>query len=247
MKPFEYRSVFSPTDVIEEYTRPARIRENGRTVVKPALSEVEEVDVPVVGTLEAFNSDGLRTLLVTSKAANVCEKTLRYPGHAALMRAFRDAGFFGDAPVEAGGVRVVPRALTEKLVFASWNRPPEEEEFTVLSVTCRGTRRGRTEVRTLRPLRPDGPEDRRDVDGADDRASPACSPPRCCPTGPGAGPASTRRRSSGGSRPSGTGCSPASRRAASSFTESASRRTVEGGCGTRWERGSREGSGRASA
>ena len=147
LKPFEYRSVFSPTDVIEEYTRPARIRENGRTVVKPALSEVEEVDLPVVGTLEAFNSDGLRTLLVTSKAANVCEKTLRYPGHAALMRAFRDTGFFGDAPVDAGGVRVVPRALTESLFFASWHRPDGEEEFTVLTVTCRGRRSGRTEVR----------------------------------------------------------------------------------------------------
>lgn len=147
VKPFEYRSVFSPTDVLEEYTRPARIRENGRTIVKPALSEVEEVDIPLVGTLEAFNSDGLRTLLVTSRAANVCEKTLRYPGHAALMCAFRDTGFFGDAPVDAGGVRVAPRALTEKLFFASWMRPPGEEEFTVLSVTCRGTRRGRTEVR----------------------------------------------------------------------------------------------------
>jgi lysine 6-dehydrogenase len=147
VKPFEYRSVFSPTDVLEEYTRPARIRENGRTVVRPALSEVEEVDVPPVGTLEAFNSDGLRTLLVTSKAASVCEKTLRYPGHAALMRAFRETGFFGDAPVDAGGVRVVPRALTEALFFSAWRRPPEEEEFTVLSVTCRGTRRGRTEVR----------------------------------------------------------------------------------------------------
>jgi saccharopine dehydrogenase-like NADP-dependent oxidoreductase len=147
VKPFEYRSVFSPTDVLEEYTRPARIRENGRTVVRPALSEVEEVDLPVVGTLEAFNSDGLRTLLVTSRAANVCEKTLRYPGHAALMRAFRDAGFFGDAPVDAGGASVVPRALTEALFVASWRRPPEEEEFTILSVTCRGTRRGRPEVR----------------------------------------------------------------------------------------------------
>jgi lysine 6-dehydrogenase len=147
VKPFEYRSVFSPTDVIEEYTRPARLRENGRTVVKPALSEVEEIDLPVVGTLEAFNSDGLRTLLVTSKAANLCEKTLRYPGHAALMRAFRDAGFFGGAPVDAGGVRVVPRALTETLFFDAWRRPAGEEEFTVLTVTCRGTRRGRTEVR----------------------------------------------------------------------------------------------------
>jgi len=148
VKPFEYRSVFSPTDVIEEYTRPARIREQGRTVVKPALSEPEEVELPVVGTLEAFNTDGLRTLLVTSRAANVCEKTLRYPGHAALMRAFRDSGFFGEAPIEAAGVRIAPRAVTEALLFAAWTRPPEDDEFTVLRVTCRGKRAGRAEVRT---------------------------------------------------------------------------------------------------
>jgi len=143
VKPFEYRVVFSGTDVIEEYTRPARIREHGRTVVKPALSEPEEIDVPVVGTLEGFNTDGLRTLLATAKAPNVSEKTLRYPGHAALMRAFRDAGFFSQEPVEAAGVRVVPRALTEMLLFSAWKRPEEEEEFTLLRVVCDGTKGGR--------------------------------------------------------------------------------------------------------
>lgn len=143
VKPFEYRVVFSGTDVIEEYTRPARIREHGRTVVKPALSEPEEIDVPVVGTLEGFNTDGLRTLLVTTKAPNVSEKTLRYPGHAALMRALRDAGFFSREPVEVAGVRVAPRALTEKLLFSAWKRPEEEEEFTLLRVVCEGTKGGR--------------------------------------------------------------------------------------------------------
>ena len=143
VKPFEYRVVFSGTDVIEEYTRPARIREHGRTVVKPALSEPEEIDVPVVGTLEGFNTDGLRTLLVTAKAPNVSEKTLRYPGHAALMRSLRDAGFFSDEPVDAAGVRVAPRALTERLLFSAWKRPEEEEEFTLLRVVCEGTKAGR--------------------------------------------------------------------------------------------------------
>ncbi|HQR67382.1 MAG TPA: saccharopine dehydrogenase C-terminal domain-containing protein, partial [Thermoanaerobaculia bacterium] len=127
VKPFEYRVVFSGTDVIEEYTRPARIRENGRTVVKPALSEPEEIDFPVVGTLEGFNTAGLRTLLVTTRARNRAEKTLRYPGHAALMRALRDAGFFSGEPAEAGGVRVAPRALTELLLFMALKRPQEWE------------------------------------------------------------------------------------------------------------------------
>ncbi len=36
--PFEYSAPFSPIDVIEEYTRPARLMENGKIVVKPPLS-----------------------------------------------------------------------------------------------------------------------------------------------------------------------------------------------------------------
>lgn len=147
-RPFEYRIVFSATDVIEEYTRPARIRENGRVVVRPALSEPEEISVAGIGTLEGFNTDGLRTLLTTSKAPNVREKTLRYPGHAALMRVFRDAGFFSESPVDAGGVRVAPRALSEKLLLDAWRRPEGEEEFTFLRVVCEGKAGGRRAMLT---------------------------------------------------------------------------------------------------
>jgi saccharopine dehydrogenase-like NADP-dependent oxidoreductase len=69
--PYEYRSVFSPTDVIEEYTRPARLVENGQIVVREALSEVELLDFPGVGTLEAFNTDGLRSVIATVKGRNM--------------------------------------------------------------------------------------------------------------------------------------------------------------------------------
>ncbi len=148
VKPWEYRIVFSGADVIEEYTREARIRENGRIVVRPALSELEEVEFAGVGTLEGFNTDGLRTLLVTSKARSISEKTLRYPGHAVLMRAFRDAGFFSPEPVEAAGVRIAPRALTERLLFSAWKRPEGESEFTLLRVVCEGRKGGRRTVLT---------------------------------------------------------------------------------------------------
>lgn len=140
---WEYRSVFSPTDVIEEYTRPARVVENGRLVVKPALSEIDEIDAPGVGRLEAFLSDGLRTLLTTIKAKNLCEKTLRWPGHAERMRLLRDSGFFSSDPVRVGGVQVVPRALTEALLFETWRRPDGEEELTYLRVDATGTKAGK--------------------------------------------------------------------------------------------------------
>ncbi len=137
--PYEYRIVFSATDVIEEYTRPARLVEGGRIVVKPALSEVEPVDFPGLGTLEAFNTDGLRTLLETVTATNMREKTLRYPGHAERMRMLRETGFFDENPIEVRGTSIVPRALTERLLFRAWKRGESEEELTVLRVEVEGT------------------------------------------------------------------------------------------------------------
>ncbi len=140
--PYEYAIVFSATDVIEEYTRPARVVENGRLVVKPALSEVEHLDFEGIGTLEAFLTDGLRTVLSTIPARDMKEKTMRYPGHAELMRVFRETGFFGEKPVSVRGVPVSPRDLTERLLFAAWKLPEGVEELTVLRVVVEGTRAG---------------------------------------------------------------------------------------------------------
>jgi len=79
--PFEYQAVFSPVDVIEEYLRPARCVANGQLVTKPALSEPELIEFENLGTLEAFNTDGLRTMIDTLTVPEMIEKTLRYPGH----------------------------------------------------------------------------------------------------------------------------------------------------------------------
>ncbi|MCB0430813.1 MAG: saccharopine dehydrogenase NADP-binding domain-containing protein [Flavobacteriales bacterium] len=137
--PFEYKAPFSPVDVIEEYTRPARYVENGHVVVKPALSDVEHVSFPQVGTLESFNSDGLRTLITTmSHIPDMKEKTLRYPGHAEKMRVLRDAGFFSTDPIEVGGSRLAPLAFTSRILFDNWKLGTEEEEFTVMRVTISG-------------------------------------------------------------------------------------------------------------
>lgn len=141
--PFEFKAVFSPIDVIEEYTRPARFKRHGQPVTLPALSEVEPVDFPGVGTLEAFNTDGLRTLLRTIEAPSMVEKTLRYPGHADRMRMLRETGFFGTEPIEAGAVRVRPRDVTAKLLFSSWQLGPGEEDFTALRIVIEGEKDGR--------------------------------------------------------------------------------------------------------
>ncbi|MCH8966070.1 MAG: saccharopine dehydrogenase family protein [Planctomycetes bacterium] len=140
--PYEYKAPFAPSDVIEEYTRPARFIENGLRVTRPALSEAELIDFPKVGTLEAFNTDGLRTMLSTLDIPNMKEKTLRYPGHIALMRALRETGFFRKDLIDVGGVKVRPLDVTSKLLFAKWSYEAGEEEFTVLRVIVEGEKGG---------------------------------------------------------------------------------------------------------
>jgi len=141
--PYQYKAPFAPSDVIEEYTRPARIVENGKIIEKPALSDPELMDFPQAGTLEAFNTDGLRTLLGTVRVANMREKTLRYPGHIELMRVLRETGFFDQSEIEVQGVKVRPRDVTAKLLFPRWTYDSGEEEFTVLRVEVEGSKGGK--------------------------------------------------------------------------------------------------------
>jgi lysine 6-dehydrogenase len=137
--PFEYKAGFSPHDVIEEYVRPARLVEGGRVVEKEALSEPELLHFPGVGTLEAFNTDGLRTLLRTLRVPHMRERTLRYPGHIELMRVLRQTGLFGLDPVLVGGSMVKPRDLLAKLLFPHWTYAPQEEDLTAMRVSVDGT------------------------------------------------------------------------------------------------------------
>lgn len=136
--PYEYRAVFSPLDVIEEYTRPARLIEHGLVVEKAALSDLELIDFPGIGTLEAFNSDGLRTLLFTVPADSMREKTLRYPGHVEKVRMLRETGFFGKHPVAVGGNWVAPLDLTAQLLFPLWEMRPGDRDLTVMRVEVMG-------------------------------------------------------------------------------------------------------------
>jgi len=138
--PYEYKAVFSLIDVIEEYTRPARFMENGKLVVRPALSDPELLNFEGIGTLEAFNTDGLRTLLQTMKAPNMIEKTLRYPGHIEKMAILRESGFFDTRPVEIKGHSIRPIDFTARILFPKWELKPGEADLTVMRILVEGER-----------------------------------------------------------------------------------------------------------
>ena len=140
--PFEYKAVFSPIDVIEEYTRPARFIEEGKLIVKEALTDPEIIHFDDIGDLEAWNSDGLRTLMKTMNVPNMIEKTLRYPGTIDYIKVLRDCGFFSYEDVEVNNNNIRPIDLTSKLLFPKWELKPGEEDFTVMRVIIEGLGNG---------------------------------------------------------------------------------------------------------
>ncbi len=138
--PFCYKAPFSPVDVIEEYTRPARYIENGVMVTKEALTDCEYVNFEDVGTLESFNSDGLRSIIFTMPhIKNMKEKTLRYPGHAEYIKVLKESGFFNEKKLVLNGVKVSPLDFTSKILFNEWKLDEIEEEITVMRITLKGT------------------------------------------------------------------------------------------------------------
>lgn len=141
--PWEYKAPFSPADVIQEYVRPARMRRDGKDITLPALSEVELVHFPGLGTLEAFNTDGLRSLLQTSRTPDMVEKTLRYPGHAERMKMLREAGFFSNREIMAPSGPLRPRDVTETLLFDAWRFEEGEPDLTVGRITVEGVADGK--------------------------------------------------------------------------------------------------------
>ncbi len=145
--PFYYKAPFSPVDVIEEYTRPARYVENGKVVVREPLTDCEHVNFDKVGTLEAFNSDGLRSIIYTMPhIPNMKEKTLRYPGHVEYIKVLKKSGFFSKEKVEIDGKQLSPLEFTSKILFNEWKLGELEKEFTVMRIIMKGENaRGETE------------------------------------------------------------------------------------------------------
>jgi len=141
--PYEYKAVFSPMDVLEEYIRPSRYVLNNELITREALSEAEIKNFDPVGSLEAWNTDGLRTLIKTMKVPNMMEKTLRYPGTMQYIKVMRETGLFSKEPVLVDGKMVRPIDVTTKLLFPIWELKKDEEDFTLCRVIVKGIENGK--------------------------------------------------------------------------------------------------------
>jgi len=131
--PNDYLPTFSPVDVWEEYIRPARYVRQGKLITMPPLSEPELVEFKMGGhdlVLESFNTDGLRSLILTmhGRIPNMKEKTLRFPGHIGYIRELQETG----------------KPWTPE----TWKPGEDEDEFTIMRINFRGAQHGRKKTIT---------------------------------------------------------------------------------------------------
>jgi lysine 6-dehydrogenase len=148
--PLNYQIVYSLEGALDYYTTPSWILRDGRPVQVDALSELEPVEFPApVGTLEAFHTaGGISTLPFKYEGqVDVMEyKTLRYPGHVAIMRPIRELGLIDNTPIVVKGQQVVPRDVFIAAVHPKLHKP-KGRDLVALLVKVSGTKGGtRAEV-----------------------------------------------------------------------------------------------------
>jgi len=150
LPPLGYRITWSTWGLINMYCGKAKIVRNGKIVEVDAMSDLERIEFPGMGELEAFTTDGLSTLTVTmkGKVRNMVEKTARYPGHAEKILAMRDMGLFDTDPVDVGGVKVVPRDVAVSVLDKTLRRG-DDKDVTVLRVDVAGKKDGKDVERSF--------------------------------------------------------------------------------------------------
>jgi lysine 6-dehydrogenase len=144
--PLNYQIVYSLEGALDYYTTPSWVLRGGKPVQVDALSELEAVDFPQpVGTLEAFHTGGgISTLPFAYEGkVDVMEyKTLRYPGHVAIMRPIRELGLLDMKPVEVKGKTVVPRDVFIAAVHPKLHKP-QGRDLVALQVIVTGRKGGK--------------------------------------------------------------------------------------------------------
>ncbi|MBI5211294.1 MAG: saccharopine dehydrogenase NADP-binding domain-containing protein [Elusimicrobia bacterium] len=144
--PLNYMLTFSVHGLINEYVENATALRDFKRVEVPGLSETEVIDLPPpLGRCEAAHaSGGLSTMAWTyaGKVRRMDNKLIRFPGHIAFINTMRDLGFFGKKPVDAGGARLAPRALSALLMERHFDRPGDKD-LVAIRVTARGWKDGR--------------------------------------------------------------------------------------------------------
>jgi len=143
--PLNYMLVYSLEGALDYYTTLSWVIRGGQRTQVEALSEIEPVkfDAPV-GELEAFHTaGGLSTMAFryAGKIPRMEYKTLRYPGHAELMRHIRSLGLLDLTPVDVKGTKIIPRDVFISIVQPKLTRP-KGHDLVALRIVVTGKKNG---------------------------------------------------------------------------------------------------------
>jgi lysine 6-dehydrogenase len=152
--PWNYALTFDVDGLTNEYDGTTTYLVDGERVEVECFdpAEYELIDFgPPLGMLEAFVAATGSTTpwTLADRTRTLKGKVLRYPGHAAQFRAFRDLGLFGETSVEIEGVEVVPRGVFHALMEPKLRPGPGFRDVVVARVVAKGTRRGRPAEATV--------------------------------------------------------------------------------------------------
>lgn len=147
--PLNYQIVYSLEGALDYYSTPSWVLRGGKAAQVDPLSELERLEFPApVGTLEAFHTGGgISTLpfAFEGKIETMEYKTLRYPGHAAIMRPIRDLGLISNTPIKVKGREIAPRDVFIAAVEPQL-RKPDSPDLVALRVLVSGEKDGREQL-----------------------------------------------------------------------------------------------------
>ncbi len=138
--PLDYSLVFSVRGLTNEYLEPAEVVRDGKVMHVESMTDVEELEFPPpLGKLEAFNtSGGASTLALTlaGKVRDIDYKTIRFKGHARIIKAMIDLGMLKEDPIDVGGTKIGPRQFTEAIFEKALDHG--DDDWVLVRVTVEG-------------------------------------------------------------------------------------------------------------
>jgi len=137
--PLDYTLVFSVHGLLNEYKEPAVVIRNGNVQKVESLTEIEEINFPPIGVLEAFQTSGGTSTLPQTYQGQLQEldyKTIRYKGHCAKMKTLFDVGMCSEDPIDVGPCTVKPRDVLSTVLQKVL--PHQEKDMVLLKVTAKG-------------------------------------------------------------------------------------------------------------
>jgi lysine 6-dehydrogenase len=142
--PWNYQASFSIEGLTNEYYGGMTVLRDGKLVHLPCFTELETIEIPPLGTLEAcVIAGGVSTAPWTflARLRTYELKTVRYPGSFAQLKAFSDLGLFDLKPIRVDGADVIPRHVFHAL-FEPQVRADVVKDVALIRARAVGSKNG---------------------------------------------------------------------------------------------------------